>query len=80
MLLDLHFDSQTRWLQVAPGSTYSNGELPLQARLHALVRSQQPGVHAATVTVLALVEHELLTAPALPAPALSEPAMPALLG
>ena len=67
VLLDLHFDAQTRWLMPAPGSTYSNGEQPLQARLFASVRTQQLGVHAATVSVLALVEHDLLTAPTAPA-------------
>jgi len=68
VLLDLHFDAQTRWLTPAPGSTYSNAEVPLQARLWAVVRTQQLGVHAATVSVLALVEHELLAAPTVPAP------------
>jgi hypothetical protein len=77
VVLDLQFDSQTRWLTPAPGSTYSNAELPLQARLWAVVRTQQLGVHAATVSVLALVEHELLTAATPPppaAPATGEPA------
>lgn len=67
VLLDLHFDAQTRWLTPAPGSTYSNGEQPLQARLFALLRTQQLGVHAATLSVLALVEHELPAAPQAPA-------------
>ncbi|MFM7547650.1 MAG: hypothetical protein ACKO8I_02010 [Cyanobacteriota bacterium] len=67
VLLDLLFDAQTRWLTPAPGSTYSNGEQPLQARLFALLRTQQLGVHAATLSVLALVELELLAAPQTPA-------------
>lgn len=72
VLLDLQFDEQTRWLTPAPGSTYSNGEVPLQARLWAVVRTQQQGVHAATVSVLALVEHDLLTAATAPVQAAPE--------
>lgn len=60
-----------QWLTLPPGATYSNTDSPLQGRIWAVVRSEQPGDHAVVVTVLALVEHEL---------ALSNAAPPVLLG
>jgi hypothetical protein len=66
VLLDLHFNEQVQWLTVPPGATYSNADSPLQARIWAVVRTEQAGSHAAVVTVLALVEHELAIAPAAP--------------
>jgi hypothetical protein len=75
VLLDLHFNEQVtpgeQWLTLPPGATYSNTDSPLQGRIWAVVRSEQPGDHAVVVTVLALVEHEL---------ALSNAAPPVLLG
>ncbi|MFS6826087.1 hypothetical protein [Cyanobium sp. ATX 6F1] len=58
VLLDLSFDGVIPWLWPAPGSTYSNGETPLKARLFARVRTALNVAHAATVTVRALVEHD----------------------
>lgn len=58
VLLDLLFDAETPWLFPAPGSTYSNGETPLQGRIWARVRTELAVPHAATVSVRALVEHD----------------------
>jgi hypothetical protein len=80
VLLDLHFNAQVRWLLAPPGATYSNADTPLQARIWAAVRTEQladqpadPAAAAATVTVLALVEHELASAQPAPPPLLSTP-------
>ena len=68
VLLDLHFNAQTSWLLLPPGATYSNADTPLQARIWATLRPDAHGQDspAATVSVLALVEHELALAPAAP--------------
>ena len=55
VLLDLRFSSATPLLKLAPGSSYSNGENPLQQRLWARLRTEVSGAHTATLGVLALV-------------------------
>jgi hypothetical protein len=55
VLLDLRFSADTLTLKLAPGSSYSNGEDPLQQRLWARVRTEVSGAHTATLGVLALV-------------------------
>jgi hypothetical protein len=55
VLLDLHFSAETPTLNPAPGSSYSNGESPLQQRLWARLRTEVTGTHTATLAVLALV-------------------------
>lgn len=64
VLLDLRSQPQTTWLLLPPGSTYSNADTPLQARIWATLRPDEQGSNQATVTVLALVEHELALVPA----------------
>lgn len=68
VLLDLRFSAQTSWLLLPPGATYSNADTPLQARIWATLRPDGDGQDspAATVSVLALVEHELALAPVAP--------------
>jgi len=58
VLLDLLFEGETALLTPAPGSTYSNGETPLQARIWARVRTELAVPHAVTVSVSSLVEHD----------------------
>jgi hypothetical protein len=58
VLLDLKFDATTTVLEPAPGSTYSNADLPVQQRVWARVRTELGVPHAATVGVLALVEYD----------------------
>jgi len=55
VLLDLRFSAETPTLKLAPGSSYSNGESPLQQRLWARLRTEAAGAHTATLEVLALV-------------------------
>lgn len=55
VLLDLRFSAETLTLKLAPGSSYSNGENPLQQRLWARLRTEVSGAHTATLGVLALV-------------------------
>jgi hypothetical protein len=55
VLLDLRFSAETPTLKLAPGSSYSNGEIPLQQRLWARVRTEVTGAHTASLGVLALV-------------------------
>jgi hypothetical protein len=55
VLLDLRFSAETPLLKLAPGSSYSNGESPLQQRLWAKVRTEVTGAHTASLGVLALV-------------------------
>jgi hypothetical protein len=55
VLLDLRFSAETPTLKLAPGSSYSNGEIPLQQRLWARLRTEVTGAHTATLSVLALV-------------------------
>ena len=55
VLLDLRFSAETPTLKLAPGSSYSNGESPLQQRLWARLRTEVSGAHTATLGVLALV-------------------------
>lgn len=55
VLLDLRFSAETPTLKPAPGSSYSNGESPLQQRLWARLRTEAAGTHTATLAVLALV-------------------------
>jgi len=55
VLLDLRFSVETPTLKLAPSSSYSNGEVPLQQRLWARMRTEVTGAHTATLSVLALV-------------------------
>jgi len=55
VLLDLRFSAETPTLKLAPGSSYSNGESPLQQRLWARLRTEVSGAHTAELSVLALV-------------------------
>ena len=55
VLLDLRFSAETPTLKLAPGSSYSNVESPLQQRLWARLRTEASGNHTATLAVLALV-------------------------
>jgi len=55
VLLDLRFSVETPTLKLAPSSSYSNGEVPLQQRLWARLRTEVTGAHTATLSVLALV-------------------------
>jgi hypothetical protein len=55
VLLDLRFSAETPTLKLAPGSSYSNGESPLQQRLWVRLRTEVTGAHTASLGVLALV-------------------------
>ena len=55
VLLDLRFSAATPTLKLAPGSSYSNGEVPLQQQVWARLRTEVAGAHTANLAVLALV-------------------------
>jgi hypothetical protein len=55
VLLDLRFSAATPTLKLAPGSSYSNVEVPLQQQVWARLRTELAGVHTANLAVLALV-------------------------
>lgn len=59
VLLDLHFLSGVTVLTPAPGSSYSNGEEPLQQRIWARVRTEAAGQHTVVLEVLALMLNDV---------------------